>query len=129
MPRTEAFTLPSQRIEPYSDIEIRIQTSLAFLKSTQDNYPKLSAISHKYGIPGWWLRARLRGVQFKQDRPGANHKLSDDQESAVCQYLDRLDSVGTSAHLQIVSGCANAILQYAYSGREPAPTVSHHWTN
>ena len=129
MPRTEAFILPSQRVEPYSDIEIRIQAALASLKSTQDEYPNVSAIARKYEIPVSRLRARLRGVQSKQDRPGANHKLSDDQELAVCQYLDRLDTVGTSARLQMVSGCPNAILQYAHSGPEPPPTVSDHWTN
>jgi len=70
MPQTEAFILPSQRVEPYRDIEIGIQAALASLQSTQDQYPNVSAIARKYEIPVSRLRATLRGVQSKQDRPG-----------------------------------------------------------
>jgi len=59
--------------------------------------------------------------------PVTNHRLTDDQELAVCQYLDRLDNISTSARLQMVTGCANDILQYGHCGSEPAPIVSDHW--
>ena len=42
----------------------------------------------------WWNRRLSR-----QERPTANRKLSEDQELAICQYLDRLDTIRTSARL------------------------------
>ena len=127
MPKTPSFILPSQRVEPYGDIEIRIQAAIESLNTNPNPYPNIAEIARKYEIPVSRLRARLQGCQSRQQRPGTNHKLTDDQELAVCQYLDRLDAIGTSARLQMVTGCANAILQYAHAGPEPAPVVSDHW--
>ena len=57
------------------------------------------------------------------------HRLSDDQELAVCQYLDRMDSIGTSARLQMVTSCANTILRNAHTGPSLPPVVSNQWAN
>jgi len=42
----------------------------------------------------------------------------------VCQYLDRLNSIETSAPHQMVAGCVHAILQYRHKGEGAAPLVS-----
>ena len=123
-----ALIPPSQRVEPYADIEARIQAALTFLDTTQDDDPDLPALAKSYEIPLRRLQARWQGRQSKQDRPAANRKLSEDQEAAVCQYLDRLDMLGTSARLQMVTGCANTILQNAHTGSSPAPVVSEKWS-
>ena len=122
-----ALIPPSQRVEAYVDIEARIQAALTFISTTQDDYPNLASLAKSYEIPLERLRARWQGRQSKLDRPGANRKLSEDQEAAVCQYLDRLDMLGTSARLQMVSSCANAILQKSYIGSGTAPIVSEQW--
>lgn len=122
-----ALIPPSQQVEPYVDIEARIQAALTFLHTTGEETPNLSAIAKRYEIPYHRFRARWLGRLSKQERLSASKKLSDDQEAAVCQYLDRLDTVGTSARIQMVSGCANTILRQAHLGSEPAPLVSEQW--
>jgi len=61
--------------------------------------------------------------------PGANDKLTDDQELAVRWYLDRLDTIATSVYLRMVTGCTNAVLQYLHGGQGLAPVVSDHWAS
>jgi len=97
MPPAPAFILPSVRVEPYEDVEIRIQAAVASIHASNDPYPNITAVARAYEIPVSRLGGRLQGRQSRQERPGANHRLSDDQELAVCQYLDRLDTVSTSA--------------------------------
>ena len=122
-----ALIPPSQRVEAYVDIEARIQAALTFISTTQDHYPNLASLAKCYEIPLEGLRARWQGRQSQLDRPGANRKLSEDEEVAVCQYLDRLDMLGTSARLQMVSSCANAILQKSYIGSGTTPILSEQW--
>jgi len=114
-------------MEPYNDTEVRIEAAMTFIQSSSDNYPNLTAIARTYEIPVSRLRGRLQGCPSRHERPGTNLKLTEDQELAMCQYLDRLDSIGTSAPQQIVAGCANAILQYGHIGEGAAPVVGSHW--
>jgi len=122
-----ALIPPSERVEPYIDIEARIQAALTFLHTTGEDTPNLSAIAKRFELPYHRFRARWLGRPSKQERFSGSKKLSDDQEAAVCQYLDRLDTVGTCARIQMVSGCANTVLQQAHQGPEPAPLVSEQW--
>jgi len=63
-------------------------------------------------------------VNSLQERQAQNRKLSVDLELAVCQYLD-LDTIGTSARVQMVASCANLnlILQNSPNGPDPAPII------
>ena len=74
------------------------------------------------------LRARSTGCFSKQERPAENKKLSEDQELAVCQYLDRLDTIGTAACMIMITNCANSILRRSHTDTTtPPPTVSEKW--
>jgi len=126
-PAKSSFILPSQRIEPYNDIEVRIEAAITVIQSSSDNYPNLTVIDRIYEIPVSRLRGCLHGCQSRHEWPGTNLKLTEDQELAVCQYLDCLDSIGTSVRQQMVAGCANAILQYADIGEGAAPVVGSYW--
>ena len=79
-----AFILPSQRVEPYSDIKIRIQAAVTFIQNSTNQSINIAEVARTYEIPVTRLRGRLQGRQSRQDRQGANRKLSDDQELAVC---------------------------------------------
>jgi len=114
--------------KPYGDIEARIHTALKFPHTTQDDDPDLSAFAKSYEIPVRRLQAGCEDRQSEQECPAANRKLSEDQEFGVCQYLDRFDVVGTSARLQMVTGCANGILRQVHTGPSPAPVVSKQWS-
>jgi len=127
MPLASAFVLPSQRVEPYQDIEIQIQAAVTFIQNSPNQSLNVAEVARTYEVPVTRLRGRLQGRQSWLECQGANCRLSDDQELAVCQYLDRLDAIGTSACLQMVTSCANAILAYGHTGSGPAPLVGDHW--
>ena len=38
MPSAKSFTVPSQRIEAYNDIEVRIEAVITFIQLSSDNY-------------------------------------------------------------------------------------------
>jgi len=127
MPPGPAFTIPSQRVEPYNDIEIRIQAAVAFVNTSKNSYPNIAEIARQYEIPIHRFRARLQGRQSRTELSGTNRKLSADQALAVCQYLHRLDVIGTCARMQMVTSCANRILHNAHTGPTPASLVSEQW--
>ena len=62
------------------------------------------------------------------ERVGPGQKLSIEQENALCQYLDRLDDIGTCAGYLMLAACANQILFQAHpnNGTLP-PTVGPKW--
>jgi len=127
MPPATAFILPSERVEPYQDIKIPIQAAVTFIQNSPNQSLNVTEVARTYEIPVTRLRGRLQDHQSRQERQGANRRLSADQEQAVGQYLDRLYAIGTSAALQIVTSCANAILAFGHSSSGPAPLVSDHW--
>ena len=74
------------------------------------------------------LRARWKGGQ---ERPAANRKIREDQESAVCQYLGRLNKIGQSARLPMITNSANDIPRRSHTADDtinPPPQVDRHWT-
>ena len=98
-----AFILPSKRVEPYEEVEIRIQAAIAFIQNGENAYPNIVKIAPNFEVPDSRPQAGSQGRQSRQECPDTNYRLSDDQERAVCQYLDRIESIGTSARLQIVT--------------------------
>ncbi|RPA93351.1 hypothetical protein L873DRAFT_1631983, partial [Choiromyces venosus 120613-1] len=64
----------------------------------------------------------------------ANKWLSEAEELAVYLYLKRLDSIGTSVRLPMVTSCTKAILKHNHelgsliSSNNPPPTVGPTWT-
>ena len=127
MPPEPVFILPSQRVEPCSDIDIQIQAAVIFIQNRTNQSINIAEVAPTYYIPVTRLRGRLQGHHSRQDCQGANRKLSDDQELAVCQYLHHLDTIGTSPRLQMVTSCANAILAYGHTDQGPTPLVGDHW--
>jgi len=84
MPPAPTFILPSQRVEPYSDIEIRIQAAITFIENGHNAYANIAAIAQTYEVPITRVRTCLQGWQLSQERPAVNYRLSEDQQLAVC---------------------------------------------
>ena len=63
-----------------------------------------------------------------QMTPG-NKRLSNHQELALCQYLERLDNIGLHARRFMITDCANAILRRSHlaDSVNPPPQVGGHW--
>ena len=67
----------------------------------------------------------------KKGRPAANTKLSREEETAICHYIDRLDRINLAVRPQFITDAANYILKLRSSSRQdPAtiPTVGANWT-
>ena len=97
----------------YFEIESRINEALGAL--SERDRPNISADAREFRVPEQRLRARCKGRLSRQERPAANRKLSEDQELTVCQYLDRLDMIGTSARMTMITSCANSILRRSHA--------------
>ena len=119
-------------VEPYSVTEERITQALFWIghEAAGGNKVSIAAAARRFCVSAGRLRARSQGVQSKMQRPGANKKLSPDQEMAVCEYIDRLDIIGFSAREFMITDCANNILARAHTPVEgfSPPTVGIHWT-
>jgi transposase-like protein len=86
---------PTTMPESYAEIEDRIEQACE--KLYQCPNPNISAVAREFQVLQARLKARRNRRQSKQQRPAVNRKLTDAQELAVCLYLDRLDSIRTSA--------------------------------
>ena len=54
--------------------------------------------------------------------------MTDEQELAVCRYLDRLDAIGVPAKRSMISTCANSILAQSHTDLTiPFQPVGQHW--
>jgi len=92
--------------------------------------PNIAGVAREFEVPESCLRARWNGRQTRSRRAAVNRRLTKAEELAVCMYLNRLDTIGTSARLHMVTSCANDILRRNYPGSspDPAPTVSEVWS-
>jgi len=115
--------------ESYSSVESRIKEAITeLLQRAHDENPDLAAAARDFDLLPQQLRARWNGRGCKKTRLQTNRRLSEEEELAVCQYLDRLDRIGTSARLHMITGCANAILLHVHSDQSiPIPSVGEHW--
>ena len=98
-----------------------------------DANPRVSiaSVARQFAIPRMTLVGRLDGAQSKKGRPATNTKLSREEETAICRYIDRLDGVNLAVRPQFITEAANYILKSRSSSRQdPAtiPTVGANWT-
>ena len=112
--------------QAYRDEEVRIQQAMNAVRI--GICPNLAVAARKYKAPSRRLQERWKGVPSKLGRSGAGKKLSDAEEMALCQYLDRLDAIGVSARYQLLFKCADSILKWNHpDDTTPASTVSSEW--
>ena len=60
-----------------------------------------------------------------------NMKLSEPEEQAICNYIDRLDRINLAVRPEFVTDVANYVLKHRSSNSLPTeeiPTVNAQWT-
>jgi len=108
--------------EPYAKTEAPMEQALHKLHDCEK--PSIVAMAREFQVLVTRLRARWDGRPSKQDRPGPNKRLTDDQELAICLYLRHLDTIGIPARFSMVTSCANSILKRDHLDPTiPPPTV------
>ena len=74
-------------------------------------------------LGAWW-----NGRLSKQERNAANKRLTTDQELAICQYVDYLDTIGTVARTIMITSRADSILRRRHTdATTPPPTIRKKW--
>ena len=104
----------------YAIIEGRIQKAIEAI-NTREN-PNRAEIAREFRVPCERLRSRLRGYRSKTAVRGLhNRALKPDQESALRQYLTKMDELGLPARLHMVQSTANALRAHNSPRWNPPP--------
>lgn len=112
--------------ETYAEVEARIQRAINVIRSGIG--ANVAVAAREYDVSEYRLRGRWKNRPSKMDRPASNRKLSDAEELAICQYLDRLDQIGTSVRYSMIENCANFLLKCNHQDLTTSPpTVSAKW--
>jgi hypothetical protein len=110
----------------YAIIEGRIQKAIEAIH-THEN-PNRAEIAREFRVPYERLRSRLKGYQSKTAVRGLhNRALKPDQESALRQYLTKMDELGLPARLHMVQSTANALRAQDFPRWNPPPLLSDEW--
>lgn len=111
----------------YAEVEARIQEALGAI-SRRDKWT-YAAVAREFNIPAERLRNRHNGVPSRMELIPPNRKLSEAQEAAVCEYLNRLDQIGTAVRLSMLRNCADLILYRSHDNPNTPPSkVSNNWS-
>ena len=103
-------------------VEDRINDAIGAL--SEGLYTSIAAAARNFDVPTRTLQRRVNGVGPLSSRLPNNKALSDAQELAICEYIERLDSWEMSARPQMIERAANYLLFLDGSNREVGP----HWT-
>lgn len=88
--------------------ENKIQEALSFID--ENPRAKLQAVAREFGVPHDQLRNRYIGRQSRLGRTPTNIKLSRPEEATLCRYIDRLEALNLSVHVEFIRDAANTIL-------------------
>ena len=110
--------------ESNESIEARIQLAILELENVEK--PNIKAWARSRNLPYPRLLARYKGRPSLFDRPSNGRKLDDSQESALCRYIDFLDSIYLPPKRPIIAASTNTILASSYTGNSKPPTISDH---
>ncbi|KAJ5465269.1 uncharacterized protein N7458_000955 [Penicillium daleae] len=106
--------------ESYKSIEYRIKIALHELESVDK--PNVKAWARSHNLPYQRLLARYKGRHSRSERSPSGRKLDGAQESALCRYIDILDSIYAPPSRPEIAAAANAILAAAYAEATGQPT-------
>ena len=118
--------------DSYKDVEERITVALRAIQNNEA--PNISAAARQFNVPPQRLRNRFHGRPAKTDLPGFNRRFSDEEERALCHYLDRLDRMGLPAQQELLRAAADSILMHGYTPdlddpEDKPPRVSDKWVS
>ena len=94
--------------ESNQSIESRIQSAILELENVES--PNISAWARARNLLYQRLLARYKGRCSFSERTPNGRKLDESQESALCRYIDFLDSIYLPPKRLAIAAAANAIL-------------------
>lgn len=113
--------------EAYEASEIRVEQAIqAFYDG---DFASIAAAAKAYNLKPRRLQKRLKGQASKITRHASNKALTDEQEQAIRDYIEHLDSVNMSATVKLLMSAANYLLTEAHMNSSSPPTVGSHWAS
>jgi len=107
------------------DIEERVIEACEWL--TTQKKPYYSKAARKYGVHKDRIRRRFLGKALDSSNIGGhNRRLNDDEDRALCAYIDLADEIGLPIREKTLVVAANSILRSHYSDSAP---VSACWAS
>ncbi len=92
----------------YAIIEGRIQKAIEVINTRENS--NQAEIAREFRVPCERLRSKLRDYQFKTAvRRLHNRALKPDHESALKQYLTKMNELGLSVKLHLLQSTANVL--------------------
>jgi DDE superfamily endonuclease len=118
---------PPPLSESYAQVERRVIQACE--QACLEISPNISEYAREYRVPYARLRRRYMGGFSRQEVGGVNKRLSEAQDSALCTYLDTLDSLGISARKRMIRGYGNQMLVAAHSDPStPCALLGINWS-
>jgi hypothetical protein len=111
--------------ESNQSIEARIQLAILELENVES--PNIKAWARERNLPYQRLLARYKGRPSLSERIPNGRKLDESQESALCRYIDFLDSIYLPPKRPVIAAAANAILASSHRDATKPPTIGSHW--
>ena len=112
----------------YWEQEEQIIKALNALRN--EGYSSVRAAALAFGITPRTLLRRSKGSASKSTRPPTGRTLTEEQERALCEYIERLDRCELSAKLPMVEKAANYLLCQAHCDPQiPPPMVGSTWVS
>jgi hypothetical protein len=92
-----------------SDIEERVIEACEWLNT--QNKPCYAKAARKYGVHKDRVRRRFLGKALDSSNIGGHNKrLNDDEDRALCAYIDLADGIGLPIREKTLTVAANSIL-------------------
>ena len=87
----------------------------------------IALLAREFGVPERKLRARLNGQPSKLSNQNMSTRLTEEQDKALMQTIDRLEATRVYARIPMLASIANSILRAAHNDISPPPKVSKMW--
>jgi hypothetical protein len=114
----------AQKAQNSTEQEGRILLAIQAIKNK--DIPSIREAARIYNVSDRTLRRRLSGVQSRVDLRANSHKLSQNEEISLLEWILSMDDRGSSPRPSMVEDMANLLL--AKRGETPVRTVGVNWT-
>jgi hypothetical protein len=136
-PTVDFVNIPTRRLQSYLTTttmtsiyrqqEERINEAIRSLGDA--TCTNIAALALRFKCPERRLRNRLAGAPSKLQNQNADERLSESQDLAVMNTLDRLEDCGLHARIPMLTSLANSVLRQSHNPQTEFKPVSHMWAS
>jgi hypothetical protein len=118
---------PKARQNSRNSIEQEGRILLAISAFQKQEIRNITEAARVYNVPRTTLRRRLNGHTFRAETRANSHKLTQNEEESLVQWISSLDRRGASPRPSHIREMADILL--AARGTTPIQSVSKNWVS